>query len=501
MEAALVVAKHIEKYRTDNPQLPQASSGGKRPVGAPSVKRRKKNKDGFGRKSYEDIKKEEEAEGFLTEESDEMRRWSDEEVEVEVEQVEVEVEVEVEAEAEAEAEAETAAEVAAAAAAAAGPAVVPSRSAKQRRRAKKRRSEPRDGETTATNDNNGDKCDDTEDVEARGATTESLDVDTWAQCDSCNKWRRVPAAAFPLPARWFCEMNPARCAASDGGSWSCAVPEALEEEDHVAETVAADGCYVVERLLAKRKRHREVQYLVRWAGFTEASDTWEPAANIGKEVIESFDRGQTASSPPRAEWHLCCFHDCGKAFPDASALRKHMYSHGEKQYICQVEVRRQPAPAVSPWLVRALSRRPSPPFHPHPPLSLAGVRQAVPRQLQTEATLAHAHGGAASPLPLRGVREALLASLQPALAHVHPHGRAPVRVLLSRRGARSTRRARRVRHARGPPRLPQPTRPPQRAAAPVLPRAPALTLMRSLSLSCGQAATSGMRRRTPWRRT
>ena len=45
--------------------------------------------------------------------------------------------------------------------------------------------------------------------------------------------------------------------------------------------MAADGCYVVERLLAKRRHHSEVQYLVRWAGFTEASDTWEPAANIG----------------------------------------------------------------------------------------------------------------------------------------------------------------------------------------------------------------------------
>ena len=38
--------------------------------------------------------------------------------------------------------------------------------------------------------------------------------------------------------------------------------------------------------------------------------------------------------------HLCSFHDCGKAFPDASALRKHMHTHGEKQYVCQVEVRR-----------------------------------------------------------------------------------------------------------------------------------------------------------------
>mmetsp|Transcript_3579 Transcript_3579/g.6315 ORF Transcript_3579/g.6315 Transcript_3579/m.6315 type:complete len:119 (-) Transcript_3579:121-477(-) len=36
--------------------------------------------------------------------------------------------------------------------------------------------------------------------------------------------------------------------------------------------------------------------------------------------------------------HLCPFHDCGKAFADAAGLRKHMHTHGEKQYICQVEV-------------------------------------------------------------------------------------------------------------------------------------------------------------------
>ena len=37
--------------------------------------------------------------------------------------------------------------------------------------------------------------------------------------------------------------------------------------------------------------------------------------------------------------HVCSFHDCGKAFPDAASLRKHMHTHGEKQYVCQVEVR------------------------------------------------------------------------------------------------------------------------------------------------------------------
>ena len=30
--------------------------------------------------------------------------------------------------------------------------------------------------------------------------------------------------------------------------------------------------------------------------------------------------------------HICSFHDCGKAFPDAASLRKHMHT-------CQVEVR------------------------------------------------------------------------------------------------------------------------------------------------------------------
>ena len=109
--------------------------------------------------------------------------------------------------------------------------------------------------------------------------------------------------------------------------------------------------------------------------------------------------------------HLCSFHDCGKAFPDASALRKHMHTHGEKQYVCQVEVRR---PTRFRRVALAYSSAQSPavaPLRPSPSRAsaLPGVRQTVPRQLETEATLAHAHGGAALPLPLRGLRQALLA--------------------------------------------------------------------------------------------
>ncbi len=58
--------------------------------------------------------------------------------------------------------------------------------------------------------------------------------------------------------------------------------------------------------------------------------------------------------------HVCSFHDCGKAFPDAASLRKHMHTHGEKQYVCQVEVRSAAlAASVHPWFFGPPPRHPS----------------------------------------------------------------------------------------------------------------------------------------------
>ena len=96
----------------------------------------------------------------------------------------------------------------------------------------------------------------------------SDDVDTWAQCDRCSKWRLLPASAFPLAAQWYCTMNTAT--REHGHAWSCAVPEVATEADEAE--LAGDGCFVVGGLLGKRKRgqgkREHVQYLVHWAGFT-----------------------------------------------------------------------------------------------------------------------------------------------------------------------------------------------------------------------------------------
>ena len=45
----------------------------------------------------------------------------------------------------------------------------------------------------------------------------------------------------------------------------------------------------MEQILRVRRYRRQVQYLIRWKGFTEAHDSWEPATNIhADELIQEF---------------------------------------------------------------------------------------------------------------------------------------------------------------------------------------------------------------------
>ena len=93
-------------------------------------------------------------------------------------------------------------------------------------------------------------------------------------------------------------MNPTT--RHDQGPWSCAVPE--EATGANADEVAGDGCFVVGALLGKRKhgRMREAKYLVRWAGFTQSEDSWEPAANIDADSIAAFERAHKPTSHVKA---------------------------------------------------------------------------------------------------------------------------------------------------------------------------------------------------------
>ena len=47
----------------------------------------------------------------------------------------------------------------------------------------------------------------------------------------------------------------------------------------------------VEQIMNTRRRHNQLQYLVRWKGFSEAHDSWEPTAHVHADhLIEAYYR-------------------------------------------------------------------------------------------------------------------------------------------------------------------------------------------------------------------
>ena len=77
-----------------------------------------------------------------------------------------------------------------------------------------------------------------------------------------------------------------------------AFPTRLQRFDRPPPSADADSngdkVYVVERIIAKRRRGRGVQYLVVWAGYPAEDNTWESRANLNGALIAlaDFDRSQ-----------------------------------------------------------------------------------------------------------------------------------------------------------------------------------------------------------------
>ncbi|KAK8628158.1 hypothetical protein V6N13_063870 [Hibiscus sabdariffa] len=61
------------------------------------------------------------------------------------------------------------------------------------------------------------------------------------------------------------------------------------EEEH--RTKLDDGFYEIEAIRRKRVRKGELQYLIKWRGWPETSNTWEPLENLQscRDVIDAFE--------------------------------------------------------------------------------------------------------------------------------------------------------------------------------------------------------------------
>lgn len=63
-----------------------------------------------------------------------------------------------------------------------------------------------------------------------------------------------------------------------------------EEEDEEACSEEDEDTYVVDRILSSRKaKGGKTEYLVRWKGYEDEDDTWEPAGHLHKELIAEFE--------------------------------------------------------------------------------------------------------------------------------------------------------------------------------------------------------------------
>ena len=87
------------------------------------------------------------------------------------------------------------------------------------------------------------------------------------------------------------------------------------------------------KFIAERK-DRPPKWEYKWVRINNVLDH-NPDCYVKKWVCEAQTTEQ--SSATCYKLHVCKLEDCGKAFYDINALKKHMLTHGERQYICEEE--------------------------------------------------------------------------------------------------------------------------------------------------------------------
>ncbi|KAJ6834663.1 putative chromo domain-containing protein LHP1 [Iris pallida] len=75
--------------------------------------------------------------------------------------------------------------------------------------------------------------------------------------------------------------------------------EEEEEAEEEQQQQLEEGLYEIEELRKKRVRKGQIQYLIKWRGWPESSNTWEPYDSLHStcaDVIEAFEQQQSTKS-------------------------------------------------------------------------------------------------------------------------------------------------------------------------------------------------------------
>ena len=78
-----------------------------------------------------------------------------------------------------------------------------------------------------------------------------------------------------------------------------------EQVHHLSSEFEEEKEFIIEKLLEKRFIRRNTQYLVKWKGYGNEDNTWEPKSNLPPKIIKSYEKEQriknrSLQSEPRA---------------------------------------------------------------------------------------------------------------------------------------------------------------------------------------------------------
>ncbi|XP_060054674.1 MORC family CW-type zinc finger protein 3 isoform X2 [Erinaceus europaeus] len=136
---------------------------------------------------------------------------------------------------------------------------------------------------------------------------------TWVQCDSCLKWRKLPDGIDQLPEKWYCSNNP------DPQFRNCEVPEEPEDEDLVHPTYEK----TYKKKDKERFRIRQLEALPRInPELFRIPPLMSPSFSPGKD---SVPRGHTPEAVGTYATRLLNSHrGSPQAEPESSSLKRRL---------------------------------------------------------------------------------------------------------------------------------------------------------------------------------